>query len=389
MDTISLDTFGQTSRNIESDIYISIELSRLSWLVGVFCPALGSKIHVHSVSSRDSEELLKIFSKYRAKVTEKNHSGIRVFSCFEAGYDGFWLHRLLCANGVENHVLDGASLPVDRRAKHIKTDRIDARRLVNALFRYIQGDSESCRVVRPPTPEEEDAKRLHRERKRLVQERTAHLSRIKALLMAQGIRALRITDATWLKRLDNMHTGDGRPLPERLGVEIIREWHRLKVVAAQIAEIEEERNEQIKVAPSNGLEVTSKIALLTKLRGIGPDFASILMREVFYRRFENQKQVASYMGLTPAPYSSGDSHIDQGLDKSGNARARCAAVQMAWMWLRHQPQSELSQWYMRRVGEMQGRIRRIMIIGLARKLVIALWRFVHSGLVPSGAVIQA
>ena len=388
METIIFDTFEQDAQKLETSIYISIELSRLSWLVGVFCPALGNKIHVHSVSSGNGEELLSLIGRYPAKAAGKCLSGTRVFSCFEAGYDGFWIHRLLCANEVENHVLDGASLPVDRRAKHIKTDRIDARRLVNALFRYVQGDSESCRVVRPPTPEEEDAKRLHRERKRLVQERTAHLSRIKALLMAQGIRALRITDATWPKRLNNMRTGDGRPLPERLKVEIIREWHRLKIVAAQITEIEKERSEQIKVTQEGGSEVASKIGLLTKLRGIGPEFATVLMREVFYRRFENQRQVASYMGLTPAPYSSGDSHTDQGLDKSGNARARCAAVQMAWMWLRHQPQSELSQWYMRRVGEMQGRIRRIMIIGLARKLVIALWRFVHSGVVPTGAVIQ-
>lgn len=389
METIDFETFGREARSLQSDIYISIELSRLNWLVGVFCPALGNKIHVHSVASGETDVLLAFIERYRAKVVTSKDAEVRVFSCFEAGYDGFWLHRFLVAKGIESHVLDGASLPVDRRAKHIKTDRIDARRLVNALFRYVQGDSESCRVVRPPTPEEEDAKRLHRERKRLVQERTAHLSRIKALLMAQGIRALRITDATWPKRLDHMRTGDGRPLPERLKMEIIREWHRLKGVAEQIAEVEKERNEQVKLAPGNEAEVASKIGLLVRLRGIGPDFATILMREVFYRRFENQRQVASYMGLTPAPFSSGDSQTDQGLDKSGNARARCAAVQMAWMWLRHQPQSELSLWYMRRVGDMQGRIRRIMIIGLARKLVIALWRFVHSGVVPTGAVIQA
>jgi transposase len=232
-------------------------------------------------------------------------------------------------------------------------------------------------VVRAPTPEEEDARRLHRERQRLVRERTGHLNRIKALLIVHGIRALRITDANWCERLDRMQTGDGQPIPQRLKIEIEREWSRLKLVAAQIRDVEAERDGLVKGSEPTGDQCEQKMRRLVKLRGIGADFATVLTREVFYRSFQNRRQVASYFGLAPAPYDSGDSKRDQGINKAGNSRARVAAVQMAWMWLRYQPRSELALWYYRRVGDLKGRVRRVMIIALARKLVIALWRYVE------------
>jgi transposase len=323
------------------------------------------------------------------KVRGKGARRVRTLSCYEAGYDGFWLHRVLLKEGVENHVLDGASLPVDRRAKHIKTDHIDAKRLLKAIVGFAQGDPQSCRAVHVPTPEQEDARRLSRERQRLVRERTGHLSRIRSLLVAHGIRTVRITDATWCERLQRLWTGDGRPLPERLKIEIAREWKRLKLVAEQIREVEVERNKLVEDSePTNNVS-EQKMRRLVKLRGIGADFATVLTREVFYRQFQNRRQVASYVGLTPAPYDSGDSKHDQGLNKAGNRRARVTAVQMAWMWLRFQPKSDLSLWYCRRVGDVKGRIRRVMIIALARKLVIALWRYVETGKVPSGAIVAA
>jgi len=281
------------------------------------------------------------------------------------------------------------SRSIDGRAKHIKTDNIDAKRLLRAIVGFVQGDPQSCRVVRAPTPEEEDARRLHRERQRLVRERTGHLNRIKALLITHGIRALRITDAKWCERLDKMRTGDGRPIPARLKIEIEREWKRLKVVAEQVREVEAERDRMVKGSEPSGDVCTVKMRRLVKLHGIGAEFATVLTREVFYRPFQNRRQVASYVGLAPAPYDSGDTKHDQGINKAGNKRARVTAVQMAWLWLRYQSKSELSLWYYRRVGDLKGRVRRIMIIALARKLVIALWRYVETGKVPSGAIVTA
>jgi transposase len=381
--------FGEAEGKFEDTLFIALELSRKTWLVATFAPKLGDKISIHSVPGGDSERLLEIIGNLRSKLQRKGLSNPRIVSCYEAGYDGFWIHRVLRQNGIENHVLDGASLPVDRRAKHIKTDNTDVRRLLRAIVGYVQGDPQSCRVVRAPSPEDEDARRLHRERQRLVRERTGHISRIKALLMAHGIRALRITDKHWCKRLAQMKTGDGRDIPCHLLAEIEREWHRLKLVAEQIRLVEAERDRLVVGKEEIDDRCVEKMRKLVKLRGIGPDFATALTREVFYKQFDNRRQIASYMGLAPAPYDSGDSRREQGINKAGNARARVAAVQMAWMWLRYQPQSDLAQWYYRRVGKLEGRVRRIMIIALARKLVIALWRYLETGQPPKGAIIVA
>lgn len=377
------------SANFQNTIFMALELSRATWLVAVFAPKLGDKISVHAVPGGDVGRLLELVGEVREKLAAKGARRIRTVSCYEAGYDGFWIHRLLIQHGIENHVLDGASIPVDRRAKHVKTDNIDARRLLKAIVGHVQGDPESCRVVRVPTSDEEDARRLHRERQRLVRERTGHLNRIKALLMMHGIRALRITDAHWRKRLDAMRTGDGRPVPEQLKAEIEREWQRLKLVAEQIREVEAERDRLAKGVEQTDDGAIQKMRKLVRLRGIGADFATALTREVYYRKFDNRRQLGSYVGLTPAPYQSGDMKRDQGMNKAGNARARVAAVQMAWMWLRYQPQSELARWYHGRVGRLDGRVRRIMIIALARKLVVALWRYLEQDKVPTGAIIAA
>lgn len=373
--------------DFRNTLFLAMELSRSTWLVATFAPRLGDKISVHAIPGGDTKRLLELIGRLQAKLRGKDVSSVRTVCCYEAGYDGFWLHRVLVNHGIENHVLDAASLPIDRRAKHIKTDNIDAKRLLRAIVGFVQGDPQSCRVVRAPTPEEEDARRLHRERQRLVRERTGHLNRIKALLITHGIRTLRITDAKWRERLDKMRTGDGRPVPARLKIEIEREWKRLKVVAEQVREVEAERDGLVKGSKPSGDACTEKMRQLVKLHGIGAEFATVLTREVFYRPFQNRRQVASYVGLTPAPYDSGDTKHDQGINKAGNTRARVIAVQMAWLWLRYQSKSELSLWYYRRVGDLKGRVRRIMIIALARKLVIALWRYVKTGKVPTGAVI--
>jgi transposase len=332
--------------------------------------------------------LIDLIEQMRHQVRQIADSEPIVHSCYEAGYDGFWLHRKLLSLGVDNHVLDASSLLVDRRAKRAKTDHLDARSLLRALVGLSRGDSYGCRAVRCPTVEEEDGRRVHRERQRLIRERTGHVNRIKALLAAQGIRALRITDKTWLGRLERMRTGDGHAIPTQLRAEIARQWRRLMLVEEMRREVEKERDAAFAETESPG--TTTQISQrLVKLRGIGPEFATIFAREVFYRSFGNRRQVGSYLGLTPCPYNSGASQRDQGISKAGNPRARTAAIQMAWMWLRHQPNSALAQWYQGRVGEMEGRIRRIMIVALARKLVVALWRYVTVGLVPAGASVAA
>jgi transposase len=375
--------------DFENTLFVAMELSRATWLVATFAPRLGDKISVHAVPGGDTKRLLDLIGRLQEKLRGKIAGRLQTVCCYEAGYDGFWLHRVLVNHGVENHVLDGASLPIDRRAKHVKTDNIDAKRLLRAIVGFVQGDPQSCRVVRVPTREEEDARRVHRERQRLVRERTGHLNRIKALLIAHGIRTVRITDAKWCERLDRMQTGDGRPLPARLKSEIEREWKRLKLVAAQVREVEAERDRLVRGNEPSSNVCIEKMRRLARLHGIGAEFATVLTREVFYRPFQNRRQVASYVGLTPAPYDSGESKHDQGINKAGNTRARVTAVQMAWLWLRYQSKSELSLWYYRRVGDLKGRVRRIMIIALARKLVIALWRYVETGKVPTGAIVTA
>lgn len=381
-----------TAKDFQDILFVALELSRSRWLVATFAPQLGDKVNVHAVPGGDTERLMELIGGLQQKLRVKGVRRPRTISCYEAGYDGFWLHRVLVERGIENHVLDGASLPVDRRAKHIKTDNLDAKRLLRAIIGLAQGDPQSCRAVRAPTREEEDARRIPRERQRLVRERTGHLNRIKALLTAHGIRALRITDARWPDRLDNLRTADGQPIPIRLKEEIRREWKRLKVVAEQICEVEAERDSLVKESdPTISTDdiCIAKMRRLIKLRGVGPEFATVLTREVFYRSFQNRRQVASYVGLTPAPYDSGDTKRDQGINKAGNRRARVMAVQLAWMWLRYQPRSELAIWYNRRVGELKGGIRRVMIIALARKLLIALWRYVEADKVPAGAIVAA
>jgi len=251
----------------KNTLFLAMELSRATWLMATFAPRLGDKISVHAIPGGDTKRLLELIGHLQLKLRGKGVGRVRTVCCYEAGYDGFWLHRVLVNHGVENHVLDAASLPIDRRAKHIKTDNIDVKRLLRAIVGFVQGDPQSCRVVRVPTPEEEDARRLHRERQRLVRERTGHLNRIKALLVTHGIRALRITDAKWCERLDKMRTGDGRPIPARLKIEIEREWKRLRVAGLALSAVRE-------TSPIHlGAELPRVCRILVRAIGARPDIS--------------------------------------------------------------------------------------------------------------------
>ncbi len=305
--------------------------------------------------------------------------------CYEAGYDGFWLARYLEQRDVTCQVMEPASLQVNRRARRVKTDRIDVESILHTLIAWCRGERHVCSMVVIPSVEEEDLRRCHRKLDRLIRERTAHINRIKGLLFGQGIRGINVKSRYKTLKPAELIMADGRPLPDRLGREITREIERLAQVQAQIVAVERERDH-----PVTSCEATEiKRHDLLRLKGLGPSLSSTLAREVYYRQFANRRQVASYIGIAPSAYGSGDGYRSQGISKVGNWLARVAMVEAAWLWLRHQPDSALSQWFHDRTQGQKGRIRRIMIVALARKLAIALWRYLETGLIPEGAVLKS
>ncbi len=284
---------------------------------------------------------------------------MRIVSCYEAGFDGHWLHRWLTDQGVINHVIDPASIQVSRRARRAKTDRIDLEQLMRALLAFLRGEPRVCSMVHVPTVEDEDRKRRNRERERMLKERTAHTNRIKGLLHAQGIRDAMPLKPGFRNTLADLRTGDGRPLPQQLKEEIVREHERLCLVNQQLGVLEaNSRAAQRAAAPGSAEEKTVRLA---QLKGIGPVGGQGLVNEVFYRSFDNRRQVGGYREL---------------------------AVELAWLWIQHQPGSDLTLWFRKRVGDIKGRVRRIAIVAVARKLMVALWRYLETGVVPTGAVLR-
>ena len=361
-------------------LFVALELSKAKWLVGLHSPA-ADKISRHTIAGGDAPALLRLIEVARRRVEASLGGEVRVVACYEAGYDGFWLHRLLLAHGIANQVVDPASLLVNRRARRRKTDRIDLAGLLRTLMAWHRGEPQVCSMVHVPSPEEEDQRRRGRERERLIKERVQHLGRIKGLLMTQGVRDFRPGRHDWRERLDALRTGDGRPLPSCLKAEIGRECRRLALVDEMLGELEREREA--------GAETPRQVALLTRLRGIGPTSAHPLAEEVFHRDFANRRQVAAYFGLEPSPWQSGSVEREQGISKAGNRRARRTAIELAWLWLQYQPDSRLCHWFKDRVGAARGRVRRLLLVALARKLVVALWRYLNAGVVPEGALTRA
>jgi transposase len=366
--------------DIDPVIYLAIELSASTWLVASKLPT-SEKSGLHRIEAGNSKAMLALIADLRKKVAVKLGVEAAVVSCFEAGRDGFWLHRLLSEHGVVNRVVEPASILVNRRARRAKTDRLDAQGLLRILAAHANGDHKVCSVVRVPTIEEEDAKRQHREREHLVQERIRIENRIAALLTTQGIRK-RPSLRSWEKDMEEMRTGDGRPIPPLLRAEVDRLRRRLTMTLEMIREVETEREQALETQDDMA---SRTIRALRRIRGIGENFAAVLTREVFYRAFENRRQIASYLGLTPTPFQSGGMDRDRRISRAGNARARKTLIQLAWLWLRYQPDSSLACWFRERVGNLQGRTRRIAIVAMARKLLIAIWRYATTGIVPEGA----
>jgi transposase len=381
-------------------LFVGFELGKTTWLIGLYAPELGKTVSRHKVAGGDLGAALERIAAAKRRL-EKEGKPVRVVSVYEAGYDGFWLHRALTAAGVENRVIDAASIPVDRRARRVKTDRLDLELLIRMLLTLERGETRICRVVRVPTPAEEDVKRQHRERSVLIGERTAHSNRITGVLMALGIRGVTPRRRDFVGQLETLVSATGEPLPPHTKQALAREHERLCLLDRQIKEIEVAQASAIKAATADkgerkegragaGLEASAaQAAALFRLNGIGQIGAITLSREVFYRRFDNRREVASYVGLTPSPFRSGNMHVDQGISKAGNPRARTLAIELAWLWLRHEPESTLTRWFLERVGSATGRIRRIAVVALARKLMVALWRYVTTGLVPEGAIMKS
>lgn len=374
----------------EAAVVMGIELSKKGWLVAMRGP-LTDKVSLHRLTAGDANGLLALANRARIAARETLEREVVVTSCYEAGYDGFWLHRVLTAANIQNHVVDPASIHVDRRARRTKTDRVDALALLRTLMAHRRGEGRVWSVVQPPTPTDEDARRPSRERQNLLKERGRHVNRIKGLCAQQGILDYEPIRTDRRERLAELRTGDGRELPPGLMAEMQRELARLELLLAQIAELERTRETAIRSAASDDTAPVQiqRMKSLRRLTAIGLETSAVLANEVFYRRFENRRQLASYVGLAPSPHMSGGLSRDQGINKSGNPRARTALVEAAWLWLRYQPESALARWFTRRVGEQRGRLKRVMIVALARKLLIALWRYLETGLVPGGATLRS
>jgi transposase len=366
-------------------IFVSLELSCKRWLVTSLSPGAGEKMSRHGVAGGDLAGLLELFETLQAKAQARCGRRYGIVCIQEAGLDGFWLHRALEGAGVESHVVDPASVAVDRRKRRAKSDKIDGAALLRTLMAWLRGEPRVCAMVRPPDPQVEDRRQPHRERQRLMSERTQHCNRIKGLLHAQGISGYDPLLKRRRERLEDLVTGDGRPLPAQLKARLLRELERLELVLQQLKAVEAERDAQLAAAGPPA----APGARLLQLKGVAGERAAVIGGELLWRRFENRRQVGAYSGLVGSPFQSGDTDREQGLSKAGNARLRHTLIELAWGWLQHQPGSELSLWFHQRLGPRpDAKRKKTLIAALARKLLIALWRYETQGVVPKGAVFK-
>ena len=361
-------------------LLVAMELSNSKWLMAF---SNGEKIRRKSIDARDRSRFMKEVSLAKEKLGMD--PAVPLLCCYEAGRDGFWIYRWLKQVGIECLVIDPASIEVNRRKRRAKTDRLDAEAMVRLLGRYAGGDRKVWAVVRVPSEEQEDGLRLHRELERLKKERTGHLNRIKGLVFLHGVK-LTGTLAKLSKTLDSLPCWNKKPLAEELKEEIRRELERLRLVGEQIKLLEKRKAEALRKPQTNAEHQARD---LMRLHGVGEVSAWVLSKEFFgWREFKNRREVASLAGLTPTPYNSGGSSVEQGISKAGNRRIRRVMIELAWSWLRFQPESELTLWFIDRYAKGGKRSRRIGIVAVARKLLVALWKYVEFGEVPAGAIVR-
>lgn len=368
----------------EKALFLAFELSHRNWKLGMTI-GYGQKARERDVTAGD---LLQLQEEIRlAKKRFGLSQAAPVYSCYEAGRDGFWLHRALSEMGVENVIVDPSSIEVPRRKRRAKTDRLDVCNLLRLLLRYRLGEPKVWSVVRVPSVEAEDSRHLHRELAELKRERTRQINRIKGLLICVGVRERLRWRRDFSSQLEQIRLWDGSRLPPALHCRLLREHQRLECVQRQIQELEGDRAELLRECHSPETEIARKMTLL---RGVGANGAWLIAMEFFsWRDLRNRRQVGALAGLTPTPHSSGEMGREQGISKSGNRHIRSIAIELAWCWLRFQPRSQLSRWYQQRFGGGSPRLRRIGIVALARKLLVALWRWVDQSTLPAGAELKA
>lgn len=364
-------------------IFVSLELSRSTWLVTALAAPLGARMSRYQLRGGDVPGLLERFAALQDSVHRRTGHAVPVIVIQEAGLDGFWIHRVLVAQGIESHVVDPASIAVSRRHRRAKTDRIDGEALVRTLLAWKRGEPRVCAMVCVPTPEEEDRRRVCRELKTLIGERIRHVNRLKGLFFAQGIGGYEPRNKDRRERLEELRTGDGQLLAKHLKALALRELEIIELLNRQIDTVKAERDALLEEVATAG-SAPEPVRMLLGLKGIGPGFAGALWSEGLFREFANRRQVAAYAGLAPTPWKSGTINHEQGVSKAGNPRLRAVAVEMAWLWLRHQPDTALAQWYHERVRRFGSRTRKVTIVALARKLLVALWKYVTSGVAIEG-----
>ena len=367
-----------STASVSPVLYVAFELSNGQWKLAS-TTARGQRARLVSVPARDTARILTEIA--RAKSRFGLPQSAKVFTCYEAGRDGFWLHRFLHQQGISNAIVDSSSIEVNRRARRAKADSLDAVSLVGLLVRYREGETDVWSTVEVPDPADEDQRHLHRELDQLRRERTDHSNRVRGLLAAIGIKIP--SKCTLPCDLDSLRHWNGEPVPTGLKRRLTHEFERMELLARQIRAIETEQAEEINNDQTRHVD---KVRALMGLKGVGQTSATILVYEFFgWRQFANRREVGALAGLTPTPYQSGESNHEQGISKAGNARVRWIMGELAWSWLRFQPESSLSQWYYRRFGRGTARMKRTGIVAVARKLLIALWRYVEQGEIPEGA----
>src|SRR5215216_5402374 len=364
-------------------LYMAFELRQTKWMLG-FTIGFGQRPRLRSIAARDLAALQEEIQLARERFGLSKET--QVISCYEAGRDGFWLHRYLLSIGVDNLVVDSASIEVNRRAKQAKTDKLDLGKLLTMLMRYQAGEKKVWHVVHVPSAEVEDHRHLHRELTDLKEQRTQHINRIKGYLANQGVCLGKVKD-DFPGRMASQQLWNGEPLPAGLRARLLCEYQRFQLVQEQIKALEAERREALRHSTQPDVE---QVRRLLRLRGIGINCAWLYVMEFFcWRAFRNRREVGALAGLTPMPHQSGEEDRELGISKVGNHHIRAMAIEIAWIWLRYQPNSELSRWYQRRFGKGSKRLRKIGIVALARKLLIAIWRYLEFGTVPTGAVLKS
>jgi transposase len=365
----------------EGTLFVSFELSEKNWKLG-FTTGHGQKPRERTVTARDQKRVLDEIAQAKRRFGLPETAP--VVSCYEAGREGFWLHQFLEAHGITNHVVDSSAIEVSRRQRRAKSDGLDVRKLLSMLIRYHHGEQKVWQVVHVPSVAAEDQRHLHRDLETLKRERGSTTTRIKGLLSSQGIQVSSLTNLP--EQLDALRLWDGSPIPPGRRQRVLRVYAHHQFLSEQIAEVEAERRALLQTSTDASID---KIRQLMMLKGIGINGSWWLVMEFFgWREFKNRREVGGLAGFTPTPYQSGESAREQGITKSGNRHVRWMTTELAWSWLRFQPESALSVWFRERFGSGGKRLRRIGIVAVARKLLIALWRFLETGVLPEGAVLK-